>query len=113
MGKERQRRLGRRVRELREARTWTQEEVSRRAGVSPKTVSNIERGENVRPASLVNVLTTFRDDGVQALRDIGYDNWADTVAARVENEHTDRMGTLIRQLLEDPDLLERILREHT
>lgn len=35
-------RFGRRVVELREARSWTQEELSHRSGISTRSISNIE-----------------------------------------------------------------------
>jgi transcriptional regulator with XRE-family HTH domain len=42
--------LGRRVRELRDAKDWTQEELARRAKLAAKHVGAIERGD--KPASL-------------------------------------------------------------
>ena len=113
MGKEQQRKLGRRVRKLRDANTWTQDDVAQRAGVSPKTVSNIENGANVRPTTVCDVLAVFGDDGADALRDTGYDDWADAVQRRIEDGYDARVAEAVRRVLNNPDLLDRILREDT
>lgn len=77
--------LGHRVRAMREGRTWKQDQVAQLAGVSSKTISNIENGKTVRSDNLVKVLAVFKDDGEQALRDHGFDDWADAVAAIIDN----------------------------
>ena len=41
--------LGRRIRELRKALLYTQEELAERAGLSVRGVSDLERGAKVRP----------------------------------------------------------------
>lgn len=97
MGRQELKALGKRVRHLRIARTWIQEDVARLAGVSPKSVSNIESGTKVRPATLRAVVGVFGEDGVEALREFGFDDWADVVADDVE---TRRIGEAIGQHLE-------------
>lgn len=49
-------RLGRQVREVRESRSMTQEQVAKLAGVVANTVGAIERGRTVRPGNLAAVL---------------------------------------------------------
>lgn len=46
--------FGRRVRALRHARGWSQEELAHRASLHPTYVSSVERGE--RNVSLINIL---------------------------------------------------------
>lgn len=51
--------LGQRVRELREAKGWSQEELARRVGLNPKTIYNYEagaRGVKEPPLSTVKAL---------------------------------------------------------
>lgn len=43
------------IREAREIRGWSYDQLADEAGVSPKTVKSIEAGNNVRPGSLAKV----------------------------------------------------------
>jgi transcriptional regulator with XRE-family HTH domain len=53
--------LGRRVRELREKRDWSQEELSHRSGLARSFTGAIERGEkDLRITTLVKLANTFR-----------------------------------------------------
>lgn len=115
MGMEQQRRrLGKRAQRLRLARTWSQENVAQRAGVSAKSVSNLERGENVRPATLRNIMAVFGDEGVEALRAVGFDEWADTVAQAVENGVDERIQRAVQDwVAANWEDLKRQIREDT
>lgn len=88
-------RLGRRVRAMREDMALTQPQVAQRAGVGAKTISNIERGHIIRPANVVAVLTVFGEHGVEALRDCGFDGWADLVADELENGFDARLDRAV------------------
>ena len=47
------------IRELRQARRWTQLELANRLGVTPATVYNWERGKYEPEASQVRAITQF------------------------------------------------------
>lgn len=47
--------FGRQIREARNARGWSQDELAARAGVSRPSVARIERGDDVSTATLVKV----------------------------------------------------------
>ena len=49
-------RIAQRVRELRQARGWTLEQLSERCGVSRSMISVVERGESSPTASLLDKL---------------------------------------------------------
>ncbi|MGB7160778.1 MAG: helix-turn-helix transcriptional regulator [Tepidisphaeraceae bacterium] len=51
-----QKRFGRRVRELREARGWTQEQLGRAARLDPKHIGVIERGQKASSFEAVTML---------------------------------------------------------
>jgi putative transcriptional regulator len=54
--------LGGRIKQLREQRRWSQQELGDRIGVSTKTVSNWERGRNDPRASMGALVALFGDD---------------------------------------------------
>lgn len=47
--------IAKRVRDARDTRGWSQEELAERAGVSRPTIARIERGDDVSTATLVKV----------------------------------------------------------
>jgi diguanylate cyclase (GGDEF)-like protein len=51
---------GARVRDLRQERGWTQEELARRVGYSKRTIENIEAGRRTRPRTLAEVAQVLR-----------------------------------------------------
>lgn len=51
--------LGKRIQDTRIAMSYTQAEMSKRAGVSPRTVERIEHGENVKVENVLNVLRSL------------------------------------------------------
>ena len=51
-----QKELGARVKDARINMQWTQEELSKQAGVSPKTVSNLETGKDVSFRTVIEIL---------------------------------------------------------
>jgi diguanylate cyclase (GGDEF)-like protein len=51
---------GTRVRDLRQERGWTQEELAGRAGYSKRTIENIEAGKRTRPKTLAEVAQVLR-----------------------------------------------------
>ena len=62
MGEQNRKRFGRRVRALRQARKWTQEELANRANLHPTYIGGIERGE--RNVGLDNIHKLARALGV-------------------------------------------------
>lgn len=51
--------IAKQVREARDARAWSQEELAERGGVSRPTIARIERGDDVSTATLVKVATAL------------------------------------------------------
>lgn len=52
-------RLGDNVRRAREAKGWTQEDLSRAGGLSVVQISRIERGRDIRLSTLIELLTSL------------------------------------------------------
>jgi transcriptional regulator with XRE-family HTH domain len=63
VGRSDRERLGQRVRQLRTARGWTQEELAARASLHPTYVGSVERGE--RNLGLDNLIKLARALGVR------------------------------------------------
>lgn len=60
--------LGRRLRRTRLSQNVTQQQLATRSGVSPRTISGAERGEDLRFSTLVRLLRALgRLDGIEAL----------------------------------------------
>lgn len=102
-------RVSKKLRELMDARDWSQEDVMRKASseVSTKTVSNVLRGKDGTPDytprgdSVRALFSAFGQDGVNALREVGLPEWA----GMLEQELDDiKLDAIIRQLRENPDL---------
>lgn len=51
--------FGTRIRQARQARGWSQEELGARANVSRPTIARIERGDDVSTATLVKVASAL------------------------------------------------------
>jgi transcriptional regulator with XRE-family HTH domain len=60
-------RYGNKVRQLREQRAWTQEQLAEAAGVQPRTIQRLERDQTKSPETLQAVAGAF-DVGLDALR---------------------------------------------
>jgi transcriptional regulator with XRE-family HTH domain len=61
MGEVGRRRLGGRIRALRQAKGWTQEDLAEKSGLHPTYIGGIERGErNVGLDNLLKIATAFR-----------------------------------------------------
>jgi transcriptional regulator with XRE-family HTH domain len=60
--------LGRRLKRTRLSQNVTQQELAERAGVSPRTVSAVESGDDIRLSTLVRLLRALgRLGGIEAL----------------------------------------------
>ena len=84
--------LGHKIREMTDARMWTPTTLAAKAGVTYKTITRIIDDEYARGpdlGTLKKVLAVFGDDGVQALREVGKDSWADTLAAELAEPELD------------------------
>lgn len=94
-------RLGGRIEELMRDRLWNQQELARRAEVSQKTISNMIRaGDDYEPhpKTIRTVMAAFGQDGVKALRDLGYEGWAEAVEIAVDQQrHQEAVDKLIRE----------------
>jgi SOS-response transcriptional repressor LexA len=53
------------VREERQRRGWSQEELARRVGLAIRTIVNVEKGEPVSPATYRKITSTLRPEGEQ------------------------------------------------
>jgi transcriptional regulator with XRE-family HTH domain len=76
--------LGRLIRELREERGWTQEETSRRSGVSRNLIASIESGQRgeLLLGNAVKLCRAFRislDHLADVWKDEESEKWAATV----------------------------------
>jgi transcriptional regulator with XRE-family HTH domain len=60
-------RYGKRIRELREERLWTQEHLAKVAGVDTRTIQRVERDQTKNEDTLMAIAAAF-DLGVEALR---------------------------------------------
>jgi transcriptional regulator with XRE-family HTH domain len=61
--------IGRRVRKLREARKWSQEELAHQSGLARSFTGAIERGEkDLRLTTLVKLANTFKIPASHLLR---------------------------------------------
>jgi transcriptional regulator with XRE-family HTH domain len=62
-------RIGRRVRQLREVRKWSQEELAHQSGLARSFTGAIERGEkDLRITTLVKLANTFKIPVSQLLK---------------------------------------------
>jgi transcriptional regulator with XRE-family HTH domain len=100
--------LGQRIRQLRKARGWTQQDVAERADLDPKYLGAVERGE--RNLTIDNIEKIAAGFGLEAHQLFLFS----IPAGRVEDEPLTEAK--IRDLLEhsDPDrkqLMWRVLRE--
>jgi transcriptional regulator with XRE-family HTH domain len=60
--------IGRRLKRTRLSQNVTQQALARRAGVSPRTVSAVEGGEDIRLSTLIRLLRALgRLGGIEAL----------------------------------------------
>jgi diguanylate cyclase (GGDEF)-like protein len=75
---------GARVRDLRQERGWTQEELARRAGYSKRTIENIEASKRTRGKTLAEVAQVLRVEPGQITADVE-DGAADRVATVFED----------------------------
>lgn len=106
--------LGKQLQSLMDERDWSQETVMKHATskVSTKTVSNILRGRDGTPDytprgdSVRAVFSAFGVKGVEALREVGLDEWANMLAAELQEAEFDgALREVMRAFREDPEAL--------
>lgn len=103
--------IGQKIGELMTAKMWTPADLSRRSGVVHKTITRIINDEYARGPELETlraVLAVFGKDGVQALRDVGQNAWADTLASEItettetsDDELSQRVRQYVREHLQE------------
>lgn len=55
-------------------------------------------------------MRAFGDEGVEALREVGYEDWADTLAEELEAGLDDKIAQLIREYIRsNPEDVRRLL----
>lgn len=81
--------FGTRVRELRQARGWSQESLAARAGRSQSAIRDVERGGRAEdyephPNTILGIARAFGEDGIELLHEVGKGGMAEYLD---ENDH--------------------------
>lgn len=76
--------FGQRVRELRKARGWSQQQLAYYAGLSQSAIRDVEAGGRYddwepHPKTLIGVAKAFGEEGAELLRSVGLKDLADHV----------------------------------